>query len=722
MRLIIVSNRLPITINEDYTISSSIGGLAKGLIEFLNTFITNPENSYLWIGWTGVETIPEKINRQLYEQYCYPVSLDGQMMDKFYNGFCNQTIWPIFHSLTGFFTYDENDWHTYQQVNYKFAEEIIKIAAPEDIIWIHDYHLFLVAYYLKQFNPNLVIGFFLHIPFPAFDTFQFLPKNCRTTILEGMTSVDMIGFHTYEYAQNFVKCATRMLGYESHIDIITTDDHLVKVGVFPMGINFNHIQNSISKLHINKENAADATNTIRRTLLSIDRLDYTKGINNRLLAYDEFLTKNPEWHKRIIFNLIIAPSREKISCYQKMKSQIDELVGNINGRFGCNDWVPINYQYKSFDSECLLKIYADNDIALVTPIIDGMNLIAKEYIAAKVNSKPGVLILSETAGAAKELVGALIINPNSIHEIAEAIKYALSMPETEKAQRLQTMQYRVKRYTIIKWGQDFIKDLFTLITLQNTFKSKFVTNSQLHEIKTAYDLSKKRALILDYDGTLVPLTKDINLAVPTRELIRLLEKLSIADSNTLIIISGRERGTLDKWLTNKKWLLIAEHGAVVRLDGVWATTQILDQEINGPVLEVVEAYSDRVPGSLIERKEFSLAWHYRNSDPESSFQLASELFDTLITLTANSRLQVLKGNKVIEVRPINVNKGIIAKVVDLGEFDFILAMGDDTTDEDMFRSLPEHAVSVRIGSQASSAKFNIVNQKKAIEFIQQLVE
>ncbi|MFN7095498.1 MAG: trehalose-6-phosphate synthase, partial [Burkholderiales bacterium] len=334
MRVIIVSNRLPVTRNaseDGIEVKPSIGGLAKGLDAFLNHYKTTTEAEYLWVGWAGVnlsQYSQTDIHNYLHQLNCFPIEIPDETMEKFYTGFCNKTIWPLFHYLAAYFSYDEDDWQVYKQINQAFCDTIAAIIKPNDIVWIQDYHLLLLPECLRNKAPNIVIGLFLHIPFPSFEIFQFLPQQCRTEILDGMLGADLIGFHTHEYSQHFTKCVVRMVGYEYNIEHITTNDHLVKVEVYPMGIDFYQIQKLLDKKSVAKQQNSILQN-IRgeKIILSLDRLDYTKGVANRLYAYEKFLSDNPKWYKKVVLILIVAPSREQVSHYATIKRQIDELIG-----------------------------------------------------------------------------------------------------------------------------------------------------------------------------------------------------------------------------------------------------------------------------------------------------------------------------------------------------------------------------------------------------------
>ena len=424
--MLIISNRLPINIvkrKSGISYSPSSGGLATGLASFYKSYKS------LWIGWPGIiiNNIEEKhtIEKKLVSENMNPIFLTRNQIEKYYYGFSNNTIWPLFHYFTQYAVYDENTWGTYRDVNKIFCDEILKIANPEDTIWIHDYQLMLLPQLIREKLPEATIGFFLHIPFPSFEIFRLLPW--RNEVLNGILGADIVGFHTYDYARHFLSSVMRLLGHDQTFNNITIDDRIVKVESFPMGIDYEKFANADNKKEIKKE-IAKISKKIgdRKNILSIDRLDYYKGIPQRLKAFDIFLEKYPEYRGKISLILVVVPSRSKITQYRELKIEIDELVGRINGKYAAIGYTPIFYFYRSLPFEKMSAIYSIADVALVTPFRDGMNLIAKEYVASKKNSK-GVLILSEMAGAAQELGDAIIINPNDINEIVNALHTASSL-------------------------------------------------------------------------------------------------------------------------------------------------------------------------------------------------------------------------------------------------------------------------------------------------------
>ena len=372
----------------------------------------------------------------------------------YYHGFCNRTIWPLFHYFPLYTTYSEEYWQAYERVNTAFANIVAGIAKPNDIIWVHDYHLMLLPKLLRERLPRATVGFFLHIPFPSFEVFRLLPW--REQIMEGLLGADLIGFHTHDYTGHFLDSAHRLLGYEVAMGQLTVDDRVVRADAFPMGINYDQFSGVASDEKAQAEIKRFRKKTRDcKVILSVDRLDYTKGIPQRLEAFSVFLDNNPKFQRKVIFVLLVVPSRTRVEHYVQLKQQVDGLVGEINGKHGAIGWMPIWYLYRPLPFHSLAALYRLADVALVTPLRDGMNLVAKEYVATKTDGK-GVLILSETAGAAQELGEALIINANNQEDIAQALAKALEMPEQEQIERNRIMQKRLRHYNVERWANEFI--------------------------------------------------------------------------------------------------------------------------------------------------------------------------------------------------------------------------------------------------------------------------
>ncbi|MEW6510630.1 MAG: bifunctional alpha,alpha-trehalose-phosphate synthase (UDP-forming)/trehalose-phosphatase [Bacteroidota bacterium] len=716
-RLVIVSNRLPFSVASTgggYEYRETTGGLVTGLASYLSSVGTDPEGpaEYLWVGWPG-GTIDQEARQgmaeQVLQQYrSVPVFLSEAEMDQFYLGFCNKTVWPLFHSFPSFAVYDEAMWQTYKSVNEKFCNALVEMLGPHDLVWIHDYHLMLLPKLLNERMPAVPIGFFLHIPFPSYEIFRLLPSSWRKEILDGVLGADLVGFHTYEYTQHFLQSVLRILGHGNNIGQILLPDRSVRADTFPMGIDYERFSRAAASAEVETEVARlRASLGDVRVILSADRLDYTKGILNRLQGFDLFLEQNPEWHGKIVLALVVVPSRIGVDQYELMKRQLEEQVGRINGKYGTIGWTPVVYQYRHLSIVPLVALYAVSDVALVTPMRDGMNLVAKEYLASR-TSGSGVLILSEMAGAAKELGEAVLVNPNHCGEIAASIATALSVPPEDQARRLRVMQARLQRYTVYRWANDFVQATLGTVETKRRFETRGLSGGTRKILFSEYRDSLKRLLLLDYDGTLVPFVPDHAMAKPGQRVISLIQRLADDPANSVVIVSGRDRQSLEAWFEALPVHLIAEHGFLAKkAGGDWRATKVIPGDWKHRLLPILQLFADRLPGATVEEKEYSVVWHYRGADPEQGEPFAHELVDNLNALTGNVDVQVMQANKAIEVRVAGINKGTIAReMIAGGGYDFILAIGDDRTDEDLFAVLPEWAHSIKVGGTHSHAKYS----------------
>ncbi|MFA5552965.1 MAG: bifunctional alpha,alpha-trehalose-phosphate synthase (UDP-forming)/trehalose-phosphatase [Phycisphaerae bacterium] len=715
-RLIITANRLPVNTGrttEGFVLNPSAGGLATGLSAL-------PKNiEKLWVGWPG--GAKEKFNRSntkllektLKNSDYYPVFLTRKQIADYYEGFSNTTIWPLFHYFVARTVYEDRFYNSYKHVNELFCNEILKYAKEDDSIWVHDYHLMLLPKMLREKLPKAAISYFLHIPFPSFELFRLLPW--RKELLEGLLGADLIGFHTYDYARHFLSSACRLLGLEQNLGCLNLQDRIVRVDAFPMGIDYEKYAQANTQAAVKKE-IGKMRKTVgeRKIIVSIDRLDYTKGIVQRLQAFDLFLSENPQYKGKVTMILVAVPSRTNVDHYRQLRLELEQLVGRVNGEHATMGWIPVWYWYKSLNFETITALYNISDVALVTPVRDGMNLIAKEYVACK-NGNTGVLILSEMAGAASECGEALIVNPNNKHEVVQAIKQSLDMPQSEQLRRLKPMQERLKRYSVARWANDFLQTLANVRIKQQSVFKKILTEKKSKQISKAFKASEKRLIMLDYDGTLVKFHAKPEEARPDQEVLELLTNLASDSKNELIVISGRNKETLEQWLGSLDAALIAEHGAWIKWKNRQWESQITAvnpswKEMIKPILQL---YADRTPGAKVEEKEFALVWHYRMSEPELADIRAKEMKDTLVDLTANLQVGVFEGSKIIEVRQHNIGKGHAAESA-IRKFnpDFILAAGDDYTDEDMFAAIPQDAYSIKVGTGASQAKLYVESVEK----------
>jgi len=730
-RLILVSNRLPYHLQERHnkvTLHQSDGGLVTALKSYFESEVIQDDFSEKI--WLGSADFPEKrwikYQTQSAEATYFkiePIFIDARIYNKYYNGFCNATLWPLFHYFPSYVVYENETFRCYEEVNKLMADQLISIYKPGDVIWVHDYQLFLLPALIREKIPDATIGFFLHIPFPSFEVFRLLHKRWKEAIIKGILGADLVGFHTNEYVQHFLKTVRMVLGYDHQYRSIEAGNRIVRVDLFPLGIDYKKFSDAaLEENVIEKKNEIVKNFGERKIIFSVDRLDYTKGVTHRLSGFEKFLQKHPEWHEKVVFVLGVVPSRQIISKYNERRKLIEEQVGRINGKYSTLQWQPIIYRYSHIQFDELCALYQAADVALITPLRDGMNLVAKEYIASRVKSD-GVLILSELAGAASEIGESLIINPMDEDELSESINEALRMPMEEQNERMKLMQQRLIEYDVTHWVDDFLFQLDDIKQEQEYEMGKFLSDESIEKIVSAYKEASNRYIFLDYDGTVVPLVSHPSKAKPEDETLKLLHEVSSCERTTLTIISGRESKSLNEWVGDLPINIVAEHGAAIRKIGEpWVYEEDHSESWKKFIRPTLELFSKRCPGSFVEEKNLTLAWHYRNVDNDIAFSRSRELLDNLYHLIRNANLHIIDGNKVIEVRIAGIDKGAASKRIIAGKnVDFILAIGDDRTDEDMFRALADKAITIKVGSGLTHAKYSLPNQGQVIQFLNQLI-
>ncbi len=716
----IISNRLPYSIKHNdeglYRLEPSVGGLATGMASIYKQY------GGKWMGWMGqssdkyTEKELDKLNTLFHHQDCLPIHLTEDEIHHFYEGFSNRTIWPLFHYFTQYADFKSEDWEAYIAVNQKFADVAVANIDDGDMVWVHDYQLLLVPQMIKQKRPNVTIGFFLHIPFPSFEVFRLLPW--RNELIQGILGADLIGFHIYDYQRHFFSCVRRLLGYEVSFNQIMLEDRVVLSDTFPMGIDYEKFARAAEEIvgRVGDDQSPFQQELIKyynrgdrkKLILSIDRLDYSKGIPQRLHAFGRFLEKYPEHRGQASLVMVAVPSRSEVDHYQLLKKEVDELVGQINGKYGKLNYQPVRYFYRSLPFESLVSLYCSCDVALITPVRDGMNLVAKEYVASRVDTT-GVIILSEMAGVAKEMGEAVIINPLDQENMANAIHEALVMPIDQQMDNIQTIRQRIRKYDVFKWAQDFVKQLEGVEDLQQAFYAKHINTRVRNGLTKRLKPAAKRAIFLDYDGTLKSFVKNPQDAYPDKELLALIKALAANDKNTVTIISGRDKETLGRWFEGIPVNLVCEHGVWYRpLGEDWQMIAIVSNDWMKYIAPIMEEYVVRTPGSFIEEKNYSLVWHYRKAELDQSELRVNELRAALSGITSNHNLEIMEGNKVIEVKNGGINKGTAAQyVIKDEEFDDIVAIGDDWTDEYMFKGLPNDAVTIKVGVANTHANYKL---------------
>ena len=715
---IIVSNRLPVRIsklNNSFEFTTTTGGLATGMKSF------HSENNSLWIGWPGIgideidNNVWDTLNTSLKKGGFYPVNLNNSEINDFYFGLPNKCLWPLFHYFIEYSVFIKAHWVTYVAINQKFAAAVLENISAGDTVWIHDYQLLLCPKIIKDLRPDVTVGFFLHIPFPSFEIFRTFPE--REALLEGVIGADLIGFHTYDYQRHFLSSVKRILRLEVNFNKITLGIREIVVNTFPMGIDYEKFDVA-AKVQLTKKNSrkSELKKQIERhkkasknskLILSIDRLDYTKGVINRIKAFEMFLKSHPQYLEKVRLIMLTVPSRSNVPEYKQLKRDTDEIVGRVNGEFATVNWTPIWYYYRSMSFEDLIDLYSNADIAMITPIRDGMNLVAKEYVATRINND-GVLILSEMAGASKELFQALVVNPFDINSMSEAIYKALNMPLEEQQQRNISMRKRLSRYTVQRWADDFMSALNTEPQNMDNNPILRIDLSVSNEILKAYKTAKNRLLLLDYDGTLVEFNEKPNLAIPSPQLLKTIEKLIQQPNTDVVIISGRDQLFLDKWFGKMKLTLVAEHGYFIKNEK-WTEKLINNKEWIQNLLPIFNSFTDRTPGTFVEEKQNSLVWHYRKTDPELANNRAVEL-KTVIKSLAPESISLMDMDKAIEITNSQFNKGTaVSDIVSKKNYDFTLCIGDDVTDENMFINLNEEAYTLKVGKKTTAAKYYIKN-------------
>jgi trehalose 6-phosphate synthase/phosphatase len=709
-RLTILSNRLPVTVSTHggrVRVTPSAGGLATGLRA------AHERGQGDWIGWPGDTSALtseqlEGLRAELARLRLTPIELSVSDVELYYTGFSNGVIWPLFHYLLDRGPIEGADWEAYQRVNRAFADAALPSARNGDLVWVHDYHLMLVPQMIREHVPDARIGFFLHIPFPATDVFRLLPW--RIQILEGLLGADLVGFHTSSYSRHFAIALRHLLDTEISSDHAWFRGRPVRIGTFPMGVDVARFETLATSRSVERRLETMRRDVgERRLLVGVDRLDYTKGIPRRLLAFERFLARHPERRDSVRFIQVAVPSRGEVGEYREFRRTVNEIVGRINSTTSTIGSVPLHYMHRSVSDETLAALYRSAAVMLVTPLRDGMNLVAKEFVATRID-EDGVLVLSEFAGAAVELGDALIVNPYDIDGVADAIEMALAMPRDERRMRMRSLRQRVAASTVHDWVRSFATELERQTRTATDVPAVL---SEERMVRLANDLRRapRLAILVDYDGTLVRVEDTPDLARPDAALLGVLDELARCPNVDVHIVSGRGRTTLEQWLGHLPLTLWAEH-ALWRRDSKpaeWRAAFRKDRAWKNVVRDLMTHASGRTPGSLVEDKGDSLAWHYRLSDPLYADEEAVRLKAAIADAFPHGEIEAVGGRKVVEARPLGAQKGLaVAAVLAETPEARILAIGDDRTDEDMFAAtLAAGGVAVSVGDHDSRARLHV---------------
>ncbi|KAI0063941.1 trehalose 6-phosphate phosphatase [Artomyces pyxidatus] len=626
-----------------------------------------------------------------------PVWLDDKVAHGHYDGYCKQTLWPLFHYLlwqdvspnshSASFSADE-DWAPYEQANAAFARRILDVYQPGDLVWIHDYHLLLVPKLLRMMVPDACVGLFVHTPWPSSEVFRCLPR--RKEILDGMLGANLVCFQTYSYSRHFTSSCVRVCGYEVAARGIDVQGHVTSVMHTPVGVDADRVARDLLRPGIQPKLAALLKlYSGKKIIIGRDKLDVVKGVVQKLRAFGKFLTDYPEWRGKVVLIQVTSPA---LSDSPKLERQVSELVSSINGEFGGLDFIPVHHYHQTIKKDEFYALLSAADLGVITPLRDGMNTTSMEFVIAQEKTKKSPLILSEFMGISSNMTDALQINPWNLGDVAKAMHTGLLMSQAEKEQRHAALHAVVTTHTSHTWAMMLVKMLLGMMDSQNMARSTPVLPTD--HMLSRYRCAPKRLFLLDYDGTLAPIVKTPSMAVPSPDTLKALTELAQDPKNLVYIISGRDGAFLEEHLGHIQGLgMSAEHGGFMRPPGEahWTNfTESLDMEWMGEVLEVFKYYTERTTGSHIEVKKSSITWHYRATDPEWGQFQCRQCQDLLENNVAHKRpIEVLVGKKNLEVRPIAINKGEIVKRIlyqnpDAG---FVFCAGDDKTDEDMFRSL-----------------------------------
>jgi trehalose 6-phosphate synthase/phosphatase len=716
-RLLLVSNRLPVTVRVDrgqVRVDPSDGGLASGLRGIHTSADT------LWIGWPGdasrfSDAQRAELTRDFDERRLRAVPLSPNEVAWYYDGFSNGVLWPLFHYLLDRVPLEPAHWDAYVRVNQRFADVVAEEARPGDRVWVHDYHLCLVPALLRRRMPDLRIGFFLHIPFPSAEVYRTLVA--RRALLEGLLGADVLGFHTDAYRVHFANAAALLLGARTDGDLLRSGGRAVRLVTTPMGVDAAGIAAIAEEPAVLADTATRREDGVR-LLLGVDRLDYTKGLTRRLLAFERLLEREPRWRGRVRLLQVAVPSRERVDAYRDIRRQVEEHVGRINGLYTQGTAVPIHYVYRSLDERQVIALYRAADVMVVTPLRDGMNLVAKEFVAARTDLD-GVLVLSELAGAAAGLGAALVVNPFDIGRVATTLARALDMPDAERHARMRMLRAQVDATDVNAWASRFLGALDSTAAAPGlpAPSAPADVDAMIRSVRAA----ARRVLLLDYDGTLVPFFARPPMAAPDPALLALLRRLAAEPGTDVHLMSGRLRTDLQRWFGDLPIGLHAEHGLWSRwpLRSRWEMRPLPFIDWKATVRGHLAAWVERTPGTHVEEKTAALAFHYRESgleDAPEDLRLEAEEFTRWLPI------DVLYGNRVLELRARGVHKGaVVAAMRDRGELEgAILAMGDDRTDADLFAALPPDAFTIQVGAHPLPARYRVAGPAEARALLERL--
>ncbi|XP_059656038.1 probable alpha,alpha-trehalose-phosphate synthase [UDP-forming] 10 isoform X2 [Cornus florida] len=779
-RKIIVANMLPLHAQRDDETSKWCFSLDKDALFLHLKDGFSPETEVIYVGCLKVEvdaSEEEEVAQKLLDNFnCVPTFLPHELQKKFYHGFCKQQLWPLFHYMLPMCPdhgdrFDRPLWQAYVCANKIFADKVMEIINPEDdYIWIHDYHLMVLPTFLRKRFNRVKLGFFLHSPFPSSEIYRTLPV--RDEILKGLLNCDLIGFHTFDYARHFLSCCSRMLGldYESKRGHIGLDyfGRTVYIKILPVGIHMGRLESVLNLPSTsNKVKEIQKQFKGKKLILGIDDMDIFKGISLKLLAFEQLLQQHPGLQGELVLVQIVNPARSTGKDVQEAKRETYLTVTRINEVYGSPEYEPVILIDRPVARSEKSAYYAMAECCIVNAIRDGMNLVPYKYVVCRQGSpqidealgmnmdspRTSMLVVSEFIGCSPSLSGAIRVNPWDIDSVAEALNLAISMRDSEKQLRHEKHYRYVSSHDVAYWARSFVQDLerackdhyskrcwgiglglgFRVVSLSPSFRKL-----SIEHIVSAYKRTNRRAIFLDYDGTVVPQTSIVKS--PSPEVIAVLNALCDDPKNTVFIVSGRGRSSLNEWLEPCERLgIAAEHGYFTRWSKTsdWEsspTTDLYWKEIVEPVMKL---YTETTDGSNIETKECALVWHHQDADPDFGSCQAKELLDHLENVLANEPAVVRRGQHIVEVMPQGISKGLVAEnvlstmVSDGNAPDFVMCIGDDRSDEDMFESIlsmvsglslpaPPQIFACTVGQKPSKAKYYLDDSADVVRLLRGL--
>lgn len=743
---LIVSNRLPFKLDAEGRLSPGSGGLVTAIrgIDFDACPFPDgqPADTAVWLG-----AAPDGVSREAFDEgvaelgleqgglrYA-PVFIEPALYDAYYNGMCNDVLWPLLHYEAQELSFDREAWRAYETVNELFAEAILEIATPDDVVWIHDYHLFLLPRLLRARAPGLRIGFFLHVPFPSSEIFRQLPV--RETVIESLLEANLVGFHDYDYLRHFCSAAAGLLGATSNLVSCRRDghDHVTELGVFPVSIDTHRFRSDAlasDAVEAHYRKLAEQQHC-KKLVLGVDRLDYMKGILLKLAAFEHFLEHHAEERERVRLLQIAVPSRTEVAEYVRLRESIERRVSEINGRYGSPNFMPVHYIFSSVPYEELLALYRLADVLLVTSKRDGMNLVAQEYIACQPASDPGVLVLSEFAGSSSVLSHALRINPWDVEQTSRQLERALQATRAERIAWHAPMLRYLQNYTASTWANSFVQSLSNSVpaTERDTEPRALALEEHEDALLARAAAARRLLLLVDFDGTLVPIQAQPELAVLSSSDAARLRAIAEHEAVELVVVSGRDRAFLCAQLGAMPVGLACEHGALYSppAHGEPRHEENLvrsDPDSWRPLVQrIMQDFCALTPDSRLEPKNYALAWHYRNSPRAFADHQAQKLVLELTYALGNLPANVIHGDKVVEVRPIEASKGLflswfLEQRADTLLDTLIVALGDDRTDEELFAALPPEAIAIKVGTARTCAGYRLARQSGVLPLLERL--